>query len=311
MIQTTIPTPRHRLPLLLRKHAIATVSFVAASFAAHGAFAELLVYEPFDYPVGAEIHGQSGGIGFGDNEWEDNQEGSSAEMDHIADGSLSFANPLPLLTTGNSLSQNSISVNGSTDIRSFTIIPGIDGTTTWMSFLMRFEGTLSEDTVAHFGVRPNSSGPAPFFGVFNNAANEIVFGIGSNSAGTVFSDISFTPGQTYLLVASITWNTAVGASELVNFYVNPTLQALPPASPDVFRDDLNIATAGGTNRLSSLELASGGDGVEWRFDELRIGNTWSDVTPVVPESSTTAMAVGCLLLAVGLKRAFSHGRRRA
>src|SRR5690606_8902781 len=118
-------------------------SMIVATLLGFGALAgigilrgELLVYEGFDYQAGVEIHGESGGVGFGDRQWEDNQ-GHVAERDHVGTGSLTYGS---LTTTGNLLRQTSIAVNGSTDNRSINPIPGIDGSSTWISFMLRSEG---------------------------------------------------------------------------------------------------------------------------------------------------------------------------
>lgn len=278
-------------------------SMIVATLLGFGALAgigilrgELLVYEGFDYEAGVEIHGESGGVGFGDRKWEDNQD-HAAERDHVGTGSLTYGS---LTTTGNSLRQTSIAVNGSTDNRSINPIPGINGSTTWISFLLRSEGPVSPDQPTHLGVRANPVSEAPFFGVVDNPDGQTVFAISSNTPFTkpdVFTNIAFEAGQTYLIVASIAWDTAPGASELVKLYINPPLGANPPLSPDAFRDDLNIATNGNTNRIASLELASSGDGVAWIFDELRIGEAFSDVVPItVPEPATILAIVGAMAI---------------
>jgi len=298
-----IPPKPTRIPPLVPCLAIAL-----GLAAVQTARATLQVYEGFSYTAGSTLQGRNGGTGFGSTTWQDNQNPVASEMDVIASGSLSHGN---LLTTGNALSQTSAAAGGSVDSRTFTTIAGANAATTWLSFLVRMDGTLASDSTAWLGLRPNSTGEAPFLGVFTNASNEKVFGIGSNVAGSkpnVFSSISFAAEQTYLVVASITWNTASGGNELVKLFINPTLGGAAPTVADASRNDLNIATAANTNRLTSMELASGGNSVQWKFDEVRIGTTFADVTPV-PEPATAATAG--FVFALCAVRAVRRVRRRA
>ena len=41
----------------------------------------------------------------------------------------------------------------------------------------------------------------------------------------------------------------------------------------------------------------------WRFDEIRVGASWADAVPAVPEPSTAVLAIACLsAMAIGLRR---------
>src|SRR5689334_6671387 len=105
--------------------------------------ADLLSYEPFDYPqIGANLRGMAGGGSFGfAGPWLAG--GFNATLNDsysIAPGSLTFAN---LLTSGNRATSGPVNaIAGVT--RDFSTALGATGTTRYYSFLLRPEGTLNE-----------------------------------------------------------------------------------------------------------------------------------------------------------------------
>ncbi|MFA7234188.1 MAG: PEP-CTERM sorting domain-containing protein [Terrimicrobiaceae bacterium] len=254
--------------------------------------AATVVYEGFGYTAGTDLGGQNGGTGF-NGAWIDSA--ASGNKDKVQSGSLAYGS---LQTAGNAL----LLVTPFTGLgldRSFSTISGVDGTTTWISFLLKFDGssgTLNAGDVGWLSVRPSDFGSSPQFGAFTNESDEVVFAIGDYGGGDpVFSATPFEADTTYLLVGSITWHTDPGQAEDISLFLNPTFGPAP-GTPLVSRNDLDLVNDPGDNLLVKMSiLADGGDSA-WLVDEIRIGASFGDVTPV-PEPSAVllALAGGALL----------------
>src|SRR5258708_2379184 len=105
-----------------------------------------LVYDGFDYPVGATLHGQNGGTGFTSG-WIES--GFSLDYDIIQSGSL----PFPLLgNTGNSLFSHAPTTLTTELNRSVANIATTTGTTLWLSFLTRKESAGGTPPGDYFGL---------------------------------------------------------------------------------------------------------------------------------------------------------------
>lgn len=250
--------------------------------------ATLIIYEPFDYvPTGSQITNKNGGTGFGGNSW-----AGSATYDVIRAGSLSSG---ALRTQGNSLLIGDGTSNGSYATRDFPKIDGITNETTWLSSLFQMSATsssgLTSSDVGYFAVRASSS-VGVRFGVFSDPENEgrLTLGLATYSGGVTtysFSRILFQPTVIYNLVASITWE-ALTAKESIYLYINPDEnEVLSPASADAF-GQVHLGLSSGTQRLNGLEVTGGAHGTQWVFDEIRIGQTLTDVMPI-PEPRALVM----------------------
>lgn len=94
---------------------------------------------------------------------------------------------------------------------------------------------------------------------------------------------------------------ANGVNERLTYYVNPSLDAESSNVPSaIVIDTRDIALLmSDLNRLRPFggNQNANGAGI-LNLDELRIGSTWADVTPFIPEPGTTALAglAGLLLL---------------
>lgn len=273
--------------------------------------AATLVYESFDYTVGSELNGQSGGTGFGSYAWLDSSSViQPGNRDTVSLGSLDYGS---LETDGNSaLAVSANDATTSSVTRRFTNIPGTAGTSTWVSFLFALKHTAAPLTTGDYSALAVSAVTSPgplgsaYFGIYNDPDGEPgdkVFGIGSSQiiqAG--LSTVPLVADQTYFLVARIDWN-AGSIPEDISLYVNPILGGSEPtvASASASIKIAAGSTADGTNRLLSLGLYAGEVGPEWAYDEIRIGSTFADVVPI-PEPTA-----GAILLASGV---FLWWRRR-
>lgn len=113
--------------------------------------------------------------------------------------------------------------------------------------------------------------------------------------------VSLGVGETKLIVFKLTMN--VGATiggaiyELGELFVNPIIGQETPGVDPVARGEVNIPRL-----FTSLDFRTGNTGTDFIFDELRIGSTYADVTPVIPEPTS--------LLLLGTAGAALIGSRR-
>jgi len=170
---------------------------------------------------------------------------------------------------------------------------GKPGTTNWISFLLHFESGSPTD----FGVE---------FAADNNPNTEGLLAIGCVPLTTFLG--AWVPG-TDPLVASTSTNPAdAGTAFLVAclisadpedsllLYVNPPLGPTPPPSPSASLpaiphlqfDRLGLRASGTPSPFAAL-------------DELRFGETWLSVTPIIPEP---AALIGFFTLALLRRRSF-------
>jgi len=257
-------------------------------FFAAAARADLLSYEPFNYPqVGSDLQGSAGNGSFGfSGPWVPGGFNASlADNYDIAAGSLSFAN---LLTSGNRA--NSVAVNSIAGVtRDFSTPLGATGSTRYYSFLLRPEGTLNDFLFnGFFGVTLESPDePELFTGKpGNDAINQYVIE-DRGGANQHPSAIPAVVGQTALLVVKAEF---LDQNDRFTLYVNPVPGGPEPLAGTV-KSDSNLSTVSGFTIYSTGAFS---------IDELRMGETFADVTPAVPEPSTLTALWGPTL--VGLLR---------
>ncbi len=274
--------PPSRLPLLL----LLTVTLgVLCTTRVH---AQLIAYDGFDYaPAGSDLMGKAGGVGF-TGPWYPGGFNASIHNNYdVATGSLAFGN---LLTSGGrvtSLPQNSISGLS----RNLGTTLGVTGTTRYMSVLLRPEGTLNNGAFSGFYglnfetlVEPQLFLGKPGGGNIGQYVLENRGGAGQMSTG-----VNAVSGQTALLVIK---SEFLAGNDRFTLYVNPTPGAPEPAFGTV-KQDASLST------FNTLTIYSTG---AFSLDELRVGNTFADVVPVVPEPAGLVLGGSIILLALGRRR---------
>jgi hypothetical protein len=229
--------------------------------------ADLIAYEGFNYPVGTNLNGQNGGSGFA-GAWAPGGFNASI-FNHltIGAGSLAFDN---LLTSGNHASAGATTaIAGLT--RPLAQSLGAPGTTAYLSFLLRPEGVLGQGVFnGFFGVTLETQGGSepqlfigkPGGGDLNSYVLENRGGVGQVSSGA-----AAVVGDTVLLVVRADFTAG---NDRITLYVNPTPGGPEPTSGTV-KADANFGT------ITGLTLYSSG---AFSIDELRVGTTFADVTPV-------------------------------
>lgn len=238
--------------------------------------AALIVYEDFNYSVG-DLNNENGGTGWGGKWVKD----TSSNTDVVA-GSLD--DPNDLLTANNHASVTG-SATGDIYTRSLTTAIGVDGTTRYLSFLLSPDSTL--DTSNWFGLALREGGAGDIF--FGILARTTTFGIDDETLnGTDDADslISATLGTTALLVIKMQFNTS-GTDDVFSMYINPNPGSAEPTADATYTYDFAGQDIG-TLVLNSSDSVS--------YDEIRIGTTYADVTPVAPLPNAAAMGVVLLLI---------------
>ncbi|MEO8350432.1 MAG: hypothetical protein ABI680_01800 [Chthoniobacteraceae bacterium] len=242
--------------------------FCVLVLSASPAYSALNAYEPFDYtPVGSDLLGDNGGFGFS-APW--NTGGFNAFINtnyDVASGSLSFGS---LLTQGNSVSTGPVSqIAGLT--RDLAVPLGVPGTTAYVSFLLQPQGTLGEGVFnGFFGLTLESPDePEVFMGKPGGDALDkyvIEYRGGANQHPS-----SVTPevGQTTLIVVRADFGLP-GFDDTFTMFANPVPGGAEPLVGDVL--SANVST------ITGLTLYSSG---AYAIDELRVGDTFADVTPTV------------------------------
>jgi hypothetical protein len=286
---------------------------LVAAVAAIGAFAPpvaavLLVHEPFDYPAGQTIVDKNGGLGF-TGAWRNE---TAATPGIIQAGSINYPG---LPTTGNSLFMTGATGNYSV-FRNFTLIPGTNGTTTWLSFLGQRLGAASATAnpyprgvnVSFYstpgqiarGQDPNGSTAREQFAIGNSSGaptNDWAF-IGRGQIGNIVPStmppVPYGGAPPAFFVLRIDHKGAANPAaesaangDDIYFWINPSLVTEPSIAT---ANGQRLGTEGAFLDHAGIDyvrpfvgnVGNGGSFGELLMDELRIGTAYGDVTGISP-----------------------------
>jgi hypothetical protein len=267
---------------------LGTVAAATSSASAAAGF-----YEPFNYTVGSTLASQP--------LWDEPLDANDNNvLDTIQSGSLTFGS---LSTSGNSVRTfGKYSVDdyvGGSDVDPNSYVGG-DGNTIWFSFLLRQEvvGSGGAAGADYGGLVLGRDGAAPDNQVFIGKPGgvtgagqyvlEALDGVPQSSSG-----VNAVFGQTAFLVASITFHTAATAVDNISLYVNPTPGGVL-SSPQA---TLNLELSDPVGGFNDWYFSAGAN-AQWTFDELRIGASFADVSPIPePAGGLLALSAGALALA--------------
>ncbi len=244
-----------------------------------------IAYEGFDYPAGNLLSLQ-GGLGWA-NAWQTNGSAAGTSSAIVAGGlGYSDASGNTLLTSGNKahVKGESAANNAAQPNRDLqTGVRGADNTTTWLSFLGQRMGPATTNLTGNFYPRGCN------ISLYSNTVEQLAIGNGSGAplnnwallpagsaanvqaSSTAFSKLS-------LIVVRIDHKAGMDDAYL---FVNPPLGVEPSIasaaakSTNTFNFAFNRIRpfAGGNDTANSRPYA------ELDFDEIRVGNTFSSVTP--------------------------------
>lgn len=278
------------------------------------ASAQLIAYEGFDYATGTDNLGtQNGGSGFS-AAWP-----ASAGTESVVAGSLGYTDSLgnSLITGGNSgFFAGGATANASDTIRLLSASRG-DGTTTWVSFVADRLGTdfywaasvqlrsgatgattekITVGELSENNATVGADAANNWWGLYNQA------GAGATTANS--ADGYLVSDQSLIILRV---DNLAGATDTVRMWINPTLGVLPTdASALVTLSGLDLTFD--RVRIFSRQGDATHANAQFAVDELRLGETFADVTPflAIPEPSTYAAILGGLTLGIA---AFRRHRR--
>lgn len=236
-------------------------------------------YEPFptSYTAGSQIGSapsstiwsQGGGLGGG--------------SPIFTNSPLSYSG---LVTDGSSLSVFMHSTSSGNRTRGLNFTTTSSGTL-YASFLLDVVAAPTANRMfASLTADSSASANGSVMGIFVNSSSQLQIGKNSSSAPAAGTTAALTLGTVNLVVARYTWNAAAGDDEFA-LWLNPS--SLGGSAPTA-----DISTTTGTDfadldwfyliQRNNASIASS----VLLLDELRIGTSWADVTPV-PEPSVFAL----------------------
>jgi hypothetical protein len=253
---------------------------------AAAASAGTIIYDAFNYPVGAGLNGQNGGTGFS-GPW-------IATTDYtIAAGFL----PVPgLASAGNhvSFTENNLATSEATRSVLYSGF-GNDGTTTWLSFVMQAD-TDPTTGLFEFSI-PN------FFIGKTAANNQNLWAVSQGGNTTQYSSVPILAGVPVFVVAEFQFNSDPNGNDLATVFFNPTPGLLAPNVPGITVSE-NFSSAIGNIFLD------GANGTAFSFDPLVFGDTYADVAPAIPGGPAVPEPASAVLLGTGLISAAGAIRRK-
>ncbi|NTU54500.1 MAG: hypothetical protein HGA97_12570 [Chlorobiaceae bacterium] len=253
------------------------------------AHAALIAYEGFDYVPGSDIRGQSGGSGWAT--------GSSwAGYDPSA--------TWPGLITSSGLSFGKLDIQGkalTTATTPGTIPPpssalywrnlpqfGQEGSTLYVSFLFRPEpefgyyGGINLTDEFGNGIFVGKSGASGY----NN------YGLEGPLNDIESSGVPVATGETDLIILKAQF---LAGNDIYSIFVNPALDGVEPGAASASKTDFDPG-----NPLIGTTFIFNNYG-NYTIDEIRIGTTYADVTPI-PEPGTLTMIAFGLSVIIGRNR---------
>jgi hypothetical protein len=303
--------------------------------AASSAQAATLIYEPFNYTAGQAITGQANTTSAAPETWFSSgtvgatlhqigtpgltaPAGFPTEAGNMADVKNGAQTYLNRLNIPNAFSGTTpVYAGGSTLFYSLLLnVPSTSG----------MSGSITGTTGASHG-NPNANND--FLIGFNNVqgsqavrssswngelairlgsvANTYNLGVrGSNTTpGTTYWTADLTPGTTHLVVVEAQINA--GATDGTNsIWMDPNLATFGAATPPTADGSSNgIGSTNGTWNMESILMGAGIAAnltpTDTYMDEIRVGDTWADVTSVTPEPTTIGL-LGCGALVLATRR---------
>jgi hypothetical protein len=250
-------------------------------------------YEGFDYSLaGSDLNGNNGGTGFAGPWMPGGYNASLFDNYDVAAGSLTFGS---LVVSGNRVHSSAVNaIAGLT--RPLSQCLGTPGTTRYISLLLRPEGTLDAGIFnGFFGLifhRPetfpgaNPEPPELYVGKPGGGAVHEYALENRGGSSQVASGVQVEIGKTAFVVIKAEFTEG---NDTFTLYMNPA-PGCPEPSQGMVKQDID------NGMITELTLYSSG---EFSMDEIRVGNTFADVTPVAPTGPLTLNCPDNLVLECG------------
>ncbi|MGV3532070.1 MAG: PEP-CTERM sorting domain-containing protein [Chthoniobacteraceae bacterium] len=236
--------------------------------------------------------------------WNDIAEGI-VHPDGLTYGSL-LTHGGSLWHEGNKEAQRPLDVNA---------LPALAGVSEiWMSFLLRRDSYTTPEHNADFAVLqmayPRVGATLGYrlnIGKRQSVDGELFFQHGTVPPGLVAAEpvddqsAQLGLGETKLIVFKLSLNVD-GTNDFGQMFVNPALGQSAPDGAPIAESQMNLLKWFQTVGFSSSLQGFDGPSSEFIFDEFRMGSTYADVTPTIPEPSS--------LLLLGTAGAALIGSRR-
>ena len=245
--------------------------------------AGLVIYEPFDYPVGSDLDGEGGtkDIGF-TGKWTGEKKCGLIMTNQLPYGNLQV-NGKTLKWAGPGTASTSIA--RSIDVAALADRGLLaDGSELWYSMLVMGKESvnLPSGSVVLEDSRKNSNTRigVHYFRYSAIMAHMVTEGAASNSRSR--TEVGTAP---VLVVGRIKWGDDLNAADTLQIYLPGKDLALPPAKPEQ-------ATSAvlDQSKLDSLRIECGGWGSSFMVGEIRFGATYADVIGGVSPAAQTAAA---------------------
>lgn len=229
----------------------------------------LNAYESFDYAAGS-LDSANGGTGFA-SPWT-RTAGTSAD---VISAGLTGPAGLPTAQGGSAQMGTLTTFSQSRDLNTTL---GADGTTAWFSFLLRPDGT--------------SGGLSFVIGDGDGATNTVNIGtagsdflVGADSTGTG-SRISgaVVDGQTFFLAVKVDF---AAGNDTVTLYLDPTTGV---SAPDSLSGEIAVLTTADLGTFSQIGMLGGFAGNDSIIDEIRVGDSFTDVSGNLAPGTTILTA---------------------
>lgn len=282
---------------MVREILICTISLVLAPTV----LAQSLAYEGFDYTVGQSINTQTGGTGWA-NAW------STSSAANFTSFAGSTSDPTgTLLTSGNQIRTSGTASFYETSRTTSLDLRSAPNSSVWISFTARridpFATTTYGGLVIGNEVGSAGSNTGRLFVGDPGGANTWAL---ERGGGGVFSYSNHAvTANPSLLVVNIQFQD--NGAETILLYANRPPGGDAPASVDAFLGSLDLNPSNGAVTNLSLWFS----GAVYQFDEIRIGHSYAEVTPIPEPGAILSIAVGLLTTGAWVRRFTSRKVRHA
>lgn len=257
---------------------------VTHTLAPRHAAAELIAYEPFDYAAGTPLVGANSGVGFASPWAAGGFNARLPKLFQISPGALTYPE---LATQGKThVSAEAASVQGIGGLgRALSTPLGAENETYYLSFLHR------PDSETEFGSIVLGTGQGDELAIGKSSSTGEYYISNRGGAGRILSGVPGEIGKTRLVVVKMEF---MAGPDRFTLHIDPVPGKTEPADGFV-KEDLDLPFA---DKIFLYSRAA------WSVDEIRLGTTWEDVTPVGPVGKTTLVNwklfiwVGAILIAL-------------